>query len=311
MKIAFVFSGQGAQKVGMGEAFYQQSSAVRERFAAASQQVGYDVAKLCFQDAEGVLSQTEYTQVALLTTCTAIADQLNAAGVAADYAAGLSLGEYSALVYAGALSFEQAVDLLHKRGQYMSEAGIGLASKMVAVMNAERHIVEQACAQVRQSGGYVAPANYNMPGQIVIAGEQDAVTQCEQVLQETYGVKRCIPLAVSGPFHTKLLAPAGERLATHLTATAWSNPRIPVISNTTTRPFEVTTIADVLTRQISEPVYWEDCVRAMIADGVDTFIEIGPQKVLSKFIKKIDASVAVYVVSDPDSLMETVEAVTA
>lgn len=302
MTIAFVYSGQGAQYAGMAQELYSDHEVVRTVFAEASSLLGYDVAELCFSEDER-LHQTEFTQPAILTVSWALDQLLSQMGIQPVMTAGLSLGEYTALVKAGAISFAEAVQLVAKRGKFMSEAVPPGKGKMVAVMNADREVIEEAC-RLASGTAYVAPANYNMPTQIVIGGEEEGVDKAVAIL-ETKGVRRMIPLQVSGPFHTSLLHPAAEKLEGELAKITFQEPTIPVIGNTEAEPMQQVAIPSLLKRQVESAVKWEDCVRRMIEMGADVFIEIGPGTTLSKFIKKIDKTVTVLNVEDSKSLAKT------
>lgn len=302
MKTAFVFSGQGAQYVGMGEELFQQEKIVQETFTEASEVLGYDMAKLCFKENEQ-LNETVFTQPAILTVSIAFYRLLQEKGYQPDVLAGLSLGEYSALVASEAISFPQAIELVAKRGKFMTEAAPTGTGKMVAVMNTESGLIEKACAEA-SSLGIVSPANYNTPQQIVIGGEVAAVDKAVELLTAA-GVKRMIPLNVSGPFHTALLKPASEKLAGELAAINFSEMKIPVISNTTAEVMRQVEIKHLLEKQVMSAVRFAESIETMKKMSVDTIIEVGPGKTLTGFIKKIDKSLQTARVEDEKTLHET------
>lgn len=284
-KTAFLFSGQGAQQLGMARDLYDQHESVKTTFDEASKALGYDLRALIDHDEEK-LNETKYTQPAILTTSVAIMRLLNENGIKPDVVAGLSLGEYSALVASEIIDFQEAVKLVAKRGQYMTEAAPTGSGKMVAVMNTEPALIEEICQKASERG-IVSPANYNMPAQIVIGGEVLAVDYAVELLKEA-GVRKLIELKVSGPFHTAILKPASEKLALELDKINFKSFELPLISNTSAKVMQEDEVKALLTHQVMEPVRFYESVETMQKLGVTRFIEVGPGKVLSGFIKKID-----------------------
>lgn len=298
-KTAFLFAGQGAQKLGMARDLYDQYPIVKETFDQASRVLGYDLRDLIDQDEEK-LNQTRYTQPAILTTSVAIYRLLVEKGLQPDMVAGLSLGEYSALVAAGSLDFEDAVALIAKRGQFMETAAPAGTGKMVAVMNTDVALIEEACEKASDKG-YVKPANYNTPAQIVIGGDVAAVDAAVDYLKEA-GAKRLISLNVSGPFHTALLKPASEKLALELENVDFQDFQVPLVGNTEAKVMETNQIKSLLARQVMEPVRFYESIDTMKELGLTKVIEIGPGKVLSGFLKKIDKNIEALAVEDEASL---------
>ena len=303
-KTAFLFAGQGAQYLGMGRDLYDHYPIVKETIDQASQVLGYDLRHLIDREEEK-LNQTRYTQPAILATSVAIYRLLQEKGYRPDMVAGLSLGEYSALVASGALDFEDAVALVAKRGAYMEEAAPAGSGKMVAVLNTPVEVIEEACQKASELG-VVTPANYNTPAQIVIGGEVAAVDRAVELLQEA-GAKRLIPLKVSGPFHTALLEPASQKLAETLAQVSLSDFTCPLVGNTEATVMQKEDIAQLLTRQVKEPVRFYESIAVMQEAGVTNFIEIGPGKVLSGFVKKIDKTAKLANVEDQASLEALLE----
>ena len=298
-KTAFLFAGQGAQKLGMARDLYDQYLIVKETYDQASRVLGYDLRDLIDQDEEK-LNQTRFTQPAILTTSVAIYRLLVEKGLQPDMVAGLSLGEYSALVAAGSLDFEDAVALIAKRGQFMETAAPAGTGKMVAVMNTDVALIEEVCEKASDKG-YVKPANYNTPAQIVIGGDVAAVDAAVDYLKEA-GAKRLIPLNVSGPFHTALLQPASEKLALELETVDFQEFQIPLVGNTEAKVMEKEQIKSLLARQVMEPVRFYESIDTMKELGLTKVIEIGPGKVLSGFLKKIDKNIEVLADEDEASL---------
>ena len=296
-KIAFVFPGQGAQYTGMGKDFYENYDRAKEVFAIAGKVSGMSMEELIFQENEN-LNITEYTQIAMLTVELAILKVLEEKGISSCVNAGLSLGEYAALTASGGLSVHDALKLIVKRGRFMQEA-VPTGGAMTAVMGADTGLVEKICEETK---GIVSIANYNCPGQIVITGQEQAVKQAAEELKES-GVKRCIPLKVSGPFHSEMLADAGKKLAAELEKVEIEALKTPYVSNVTADfVTDETQIKDLLVRQISSSVRWQQSVERLIAEGADEFVEIGPGHTLSAFIKKIDRTVRVFHIEKPEDL---------
>jgi [acyl-carrier-protein] S-malonyltransferase len=299
--IAFVFPGQGAQKVGMGRSLAASSSLCRETFGEADEALGESLSTLCFDGPADRLMLTENTQPAILAMSTAVARLAASRGIRAQFAAGHSLGEYSAHVAAGTLSFADALRTVRRRGRYMQEAVPVGDGAMAAILGLDADEVARACAEVAD-GQIVTPANLNAPGQIVIAGHAQAVLRASE-RAKALGAKRAIPLAVSAPFHCQLMKPAEDRLAPELRALASKDPAFPIVANVDAQPKR--TAADsieALVRQVSCPVRWEEVVRRLIAEGARTFVELGPGSVLAGLIKKIDRTVTVFSVEDEPGL---------
>src|SRR5881396_3413009 len=302
--VGLVFPGQGSQSVGMGRGFYDAHLAVRKVYEEAGTIVGYDVAALCFDGPRERLNLTEYTQPALLTASIAALRLLEPAGLRPVAVAGHSLGEYSALVAAGGLSFSTAVSLVQKRGRYMAEAVPPGSGLVAAILGLTGEAVRDACREA-SAVGVVAPANFNGPGQVVIAGEKAAVERAIE-LAKAKGCKRAIPLPVSVPVHTPLMQGAADRLAEDLAAIAWSDLKIPLINNAEARAItKASDIQSSLVRQLPSSVLWEDSVKAMAAMGVTTFVEVGPGTVLSGLIKRILPDAVTLNVNDPNSFEAT------
>ncbi|MBB6217812.1 [acyl-carrier-protein] S-malonyltransferase [Anaerosolibacter carboniphilus] len=309
-KVAFVFPGQGAQYVGMGKDIVENYNTANEIFDLASNAVGYDMKKLCFEGPEEELKKTENTQPSILTTCIAMAKVLEEKGLKADITAGLSLGEYASLVIAGVLKFEDAVALVKKRGKYMQEAVPIGKGTMAAILGMERDALENALEKAKPYG-IVEAANFNSPGQIVISGEVEAVEKACEYAKE-FGALKAVILPVSAPFHCSMLVPAGEKLAIELDQIDIDAFNIPVIANANADYYGGSSaVKGLLVEQVSKSVLWEDTVDRMLADGVDTFIEIGPGKSLSQFIKKITKkskeSIRIFNVEDKESLENVIE----
>lgn len=301
-KIGFVYAGQGSQVVGMGKSFYDNYQVAKDIFDNIDLDI--DVKKLCFEGPIEELSKTSNTQPCMVTVAIIATRLLKENGIIPDYVAGLSLGEYSALNAAGVLTDSDAINLVRFRGQAMERAAAGIESKMFAIIGLDRELLNEAVNEAKDLG-FVAIANYNCPGQLVIAGEVDAVTKASELALEK-GARRAIPLNTSGPFHTELLAPASKELKEKFTTVTFNEMQIPVVFNCSAKELEPgTSIAKMLEKQVMSSVYFEDSIRYMISKGVDTIIEIGPGKVLSGFIRKIDKSIKTYQVEDQASLEKT------
>lgn len=300
-KIAFVFPGQGAQAVGMGKDAYESLSAAKNIFDRADAALGYSISKLAFEGPEETLRQTANTQPALLATSVALLEVYRARGLKPDFVAGHSLGEYSALVAADVLNFEDAVRLVRARGQFMEEAVPGGQGAMAAVLGAEREPLEELCRDITAKVGLVELANVNCPGQIVVSGTAAGVAAVGERAKEA-GAKRVIPLEVSGPFHSSLMQPAADRLAGELEKVEFRDAAVAVIANVHALPVvSGAEIRGLLAKQVVSPVLWEDTVRYLIGQGVDTFVEIGSGTVLAGLIRKIDKSVQVVSVNSAAS----------
>lgn len=302
-RTAFIFPGQGAQVCGMGKDFYENTEIGRQVFDRATELMGFSMPELCFEKNDR-LDITEYTQAAMVTTGIAMMKVLENAGIYPDVTAGLSLGEYNALTAAGVMSADDAIVSVRQRGIFMQEAvptGIGA---MAAILALDAEVIEHVLSTMKD----VWIANYNCPGQIVISGKKEAVEEACMKLKEA-GAKRTVLLNVSGPFHSKMLEGAGEKLGTVLDAIEIRKPVIPYVANVTA---EYVTEADVikplLMKQVSSSVRWQQSVETMIRDGVDTFVEIGPGKTLSGFIKKISREVKILNVGTLEDIEKTVEA---
>lgn len=302
-----VFPGQGSQSVGMGRAFYDSVPAARAVYEQASQVLGYDAAALCFDGPAERLNLTEFTQPALLTASIAALRALEPFGLRPIAVAGHSLGEYSALVAAGGCSFGAGLSLVQKRGRYMSEAFPAGSGLVAAVLGATPEVVREVCEQA-SSTGVVKAANFNSPGQIVIAGEKAAVEQALQLLKAKGGHK-VIPLPVSVPVHTPLMQPAADRLAKDIEATTGQDLAVPLVNNAEAKPLKAwTEVTRSLVRQLPSSVLWEDSIKTMQSLGVRTFIEVGPGTVLSGLIRRIIPGAVTLSVNDPKSLEATVNA---
>lgn len=305
-KIAFIYPGQGSQTIGMGESFLADDTS-RNFFESADQTIGQNLSKLMLEGPQEELTLTYHAQPALLTVSSMITERLIRAGIRPDYTAGHSLGEYSALVTSGVMDFPTAVDIVHKRGLFMNTAFPAGEGTMAAILGMDSIELEKVTNEVTDTTGVVQLANLNCPGQIVISGTRAGVEQACLLAKER-GAKRAIPLDVSGPFHSELMRSASQDLAKELSGAFLLDAKVPVVSNVTAKSeTNAAQIQDLLVRQLYSPVLWEQSIREMIELDVTVFIEIGPGKVLSGLVKKIDRSVKTLPVYDLESLEKAVE----
>lgn len=301
-KTAFLFPGQGSQSVGMGKLFLENNPKAAEIFSSADKRLDYPLSDVIFEGPEDRLKLTENTQPAILTTSIAVLQAVQEAGIKADYAAGHSLGEYSALVASGAISFEDAVYAVRQRGLYMEEAVPAGEGAMSAVLGLDNEKLAEIADQVTSEGESVQLANLNAPGQIVISGTAKGVETAGNRAQEA-GAKRVLPLNVSGPFHSRMMKPAAAKFKAILDEIDIHDAEIPVIANVTANEMQTATdIYENLLAQLYSPVRWEETIRKMLDLGVDTFIEVGPGNVLCGLVKRVHRRAKAYPVQDPDSL---------
>jgi len=309
-KVAFVFPGQASQYPGMGKELSEKYSVARAVFDEADKALGFSISKMCFEGTEDELKLTANTQPAILTVSTAAYRVLEEKGITPDYVAGHSLGEYSALIAAGSLKFADAVKLVHKRGSYMQEAVPAGLGAMAAIMGVSPAVVIDACKRAAE-GEVCAPANLNSPEQTVISGNAGAVKRAVEIASQL-GAKRSMVLAVSAPFHSALMMPAQQKLEKDLAAIEFGDLQMPLVTNVdadTIRNGEEARSA--LVRQVSMPVRWEESMRLLLDEGVNTFVEVGPGRVLTGLMRQIERSVATLNVEDEKSLLATIEKIAA
>lgn len=306
--LAFVFPGQAAQCVGMGKAMAEEYETARKVFETANDVLGFDLTKLCFEGPKEQLDLTENTQPAVLATSFAILSVMREdAGFAPSLVAGHSLGEYTAAVCAGCLGYEAALRLVRKRAQLMQEAVPVGEGGMVAVIGSDRQTIEGVCNGL-QSEGEIRAANVNCPGQIVISGEMPLLDKAMLILKEK-GARRLVKLPLSAPFHSKLMAPAAEKFGLELDRIPFENAEVPIITNAGASPVQAKEdVVEALKRQMTSPVLWEDCVKRMVEMGATDFVEVGPQKIISSFVKRISRDVNISNVDGPEGLERFKEA---
>ena len=312
MKIGFLYAGQGSQNVGMGKDLYETYPEFAETFD--NTKLDFDIKELCFEGPIEKLGQTRYTQPCMVAFAVGVTKILANKGIKPDMAAGLSLGEYSALYAAGVFDEKQVIDLVAYRGKSMEEAVTGRDTGMIAVMSLDRDTIKECCAiaeeEFKDNPCHIAEvANYNTPVQVTVSGDSAVIKRAGELMLEK-GAKRVVPVAVSGPFHTSLMKPAGDKLCERFKSESFGDMSFPVIFNATGKELESDkTIPEMLELQVQSSVYFEDSIRYMIDNGVDTFIEVGPGKTLSGFVKKINRELTTYSIENVDSLNAVLEAI--
>ncbi len=301
-KIAFIFPGQGSQYKGMGKDLYENFEIAKRVFDDSNSVLDFDLLEMCFEDSMNMINETEYSQPAILATSIAALEVLRSYGIETEYTAGLSLGEYASLYYAGSYDLKTGIELVRKRGILMTEACKNIKGTMAAIIGLDRDVLNEICGK---ASGTCEIANYNCPGQLVISGDVESVKEvC--VLAKEAGAKRAIELSVSGPFHSSLLTEASENFENHLETLKLNEPNKKIIMNVT-GDFYSDNLKEVMANQIKSSVYFEDSINKLIAAGVDTFVEIGPGKVLSGFVKKIDRKLNTLNIEDKESLLATID----
>ena len=307
MKIAFMFPGQGSQTVGMGKDIYEKYSEAKEIYEKASEILNMDVAKLCFEGEQEELNKTKNAQIAILVTSLAILEVLKNNGVEADICTGLSLGEYTALIYSGYLSFEDGIKLIQKRGYYMGTCVPKEEFKMAAVIGAQSSIIEKVCENLNKKGMFVVPANYNYSGQTVISGNKEAVEEATKLLNDE-GIRKIIELKTSGPFHTEKLLEAKQLFEKELEKVSFMEGKVPVIKNIDGSIYTNNdNMKEILAKHIVSPVRFDKAIKLMEDNDIDTYIEIGPGRALSGFVKKENKEANVMNVCDIETLNKVLE----
>lgn len=308
MKIGFLFPGQGAQNIGMGKDLYEEYESVRKIYELAKKETGIDVAKISFEGPEEELNQTKNTQICIITMSLAILDLLKKAGIEAEFSAGLSLGEYAALNYAESINTEDIFKIIQKRGEYMQNLAPKGDWAMAAVLGISDEAVEEICKKVKN--GFAVPANYNCPGQVAVSGDRKGIEEMIQIAKKE-GAKRVIELKTSGPFHTEKLKMAAEALRKELDNIQIKQPECIVVKNLDAKPYaENDNMKEILAKHVMSPVRFSNSIQFMLDNGVDTFIEIGPGKVLTSLVKKISKEVSCVNISDVNSLKTAIDNLT-